>query len=211
MIRVTPPPVPAGMARRVVAPAKRWASEHGIDWNAPPPKPADLPACWTKILPELHQGHGGTCAYLSIYLELAVQAASVDHFIPKSLAPVSKAYDWRNFRLASRAMNTHKRDFTDVLDPFTLVPELFSLNLLSGRIGVNRTVAPARSPLHKAAHDTLKRLKLNASLFRELRLKHLDRYLSIRASGTAEALVLARQELAVAAPFVHAEVLRQGW
>ena len=54
----------------------------------------------------------------------------VDHFYPKSVRP-DMAYEWSNFRLASLKLNCRKREFQDVLDPFTIEPGWFCLSFPS--------------------------------------------------------------------------------
>jgi len=213
MIPVTPIGPPAGFAQKVVKPAKAWATRKGWPWNAPPPtgKANDLPAKWTACLDDLHSGYGGICAYLSVYTHRAEQAGSVDHFVPKSVAPISEAYNWSNFRLASRPMNTNKDDYQDVLDPFTLPAELFTLNLLNGRVRVNKSVASPGSALHQQALDTINRLKLNLGPFRSLRLEFIDEYLRQRQLLDPQALDSARAQLRARSPFIFQEVIRQGW
>ncbi len=172
---------PSGFSVKVVSPAKNWAVSKNWDWNSPPPVGQSnlLRPYWRKALNELHDVHGGICAYLSVYTHRAMQCSSVDHFLPRSKSPIAFSYDWSNFRLASRPMNTNKHEFQDVLDPFTLPLNLFTLNLLSGRLIINPEVAPIGSSLHQQAMATLSRLKLNNGEYRDLRLTYLDQYLSI--------------------------------
>lgn len=214
MIPVIPAGVPAGFARKVVTPAKKWvAKKPGWSWTSPPPPKCsgDLPDYWTECLDDLHTAYGGVCAYLSVYTHRALQSTSVDHFQPKSKAPVSEAYNWANYRLASRSMNTNKREFQDVLDPFAIPAGLFQLNLLNGRMSVNSSVAPRGSSLNQQARATLKRLKLNTAVFCELRLEHIHRYLAHHQATATNAQQHAQTELLLAAPFIGQEVIRQGW
>lgn len=207
---VRPPP---GFTTRVVRPAKAWAARKGWRWSDLPPAghANELPNHWTRCLDDLHDRYGGACAYLCVYTHRSLQASSADHFVPKSRAPVREAYNWANYRLACRAMNTNKHEFQDVLEPFLLPAHLFFLNLLSGRVQVNGQVAAVRTQLRSQAQDTIKRLKLNAGEFRDLRLKFVDEYLRHRQLANPEALDQARQHLRLQSPFIHQEVVRQGW
>lgn len=217
MIPVTPSGPPPGFAAKVVVPAQAWVDRKGWSWTAPAPagQARFLPAHWTKVLNAMHDAHAGVCAYLSVYTHRALDCTSVDHFVPKSKAPIAQAYTWSNFRLASRPMNTNKWQHEDVLDPFTLQPGLFTLNLLSGRVLINAEVALVGSPLHDQARATLKRLKLNAGEYRELRLTYLDDYLkACQPKGRTSArtsIKKARNALLIASPFIYQEVVRQGW
>ncbi|KQP49192.1 hypothetical protein ASF44_00795 [Pseudorhodoferax sp. Leaf274] len=205
---------PAGFATRVVKPAKRWADKNKLVWSAPPPAgwSGRLKDYWRNCLDDLHDGYGATCAYLAVYTHRSLQDTSVDHFEPKSKAPLCKSYDWSNFRLACRPMNTNKDEFQDVLDPFLLPPELFILNLLSGRVQINHRVAPVGTPLHKQAQHTIgrDRLKLNAGPFRDLRLRFIDEYFANRQRPGPRALQEARDLLRLQSPFIWHEVTRQG-
>ena len=204
---------PPDFAMKVVRPAKTWVSKKGWDWTAPPPKGMSrkLPPYWTKALDHLHQFHGGICAYLSVYIHRSLDATSIDHYLPKSQSRVSSAYDWANYRLASRPKKTNKKEHMDVLDPFSLPPGLFTLNLLNGRVGIDVGVAPIDSTLHAQAVTTLQRLKLNDGEYRELRLGYIDDYLQ-QAHGQSPTTVLhARERLLMQSPFIHQEILRQGW
>lgn len=218
MIPVEPIGPPPGFAAKVVRPAKTWITKKGWTWTAPPPdgQSSLLPSYWTTVLDDLHEGYSGICAYLSVYTHRSLDGTSVDHYLPKSKSAVSLAYDWSNYRLASRPMNTNKWDHQDVLDPFTLPLGLFELNLLSGKVRINTAVAPVGSLLHDQAWHTLKeRLKLNHGEYRELRLRILNKYLEARrptGRGSAKrALAKARAALLLESPFVHHEVVRQGW
>lgn len=213
MIPITPVGPPPGFAMNVVRPAKAWVTRKGWTWTAPPPvgKVHELPAHWTKVLNELHDGYGGACAYLSVYTHRSLDSTSVDHFEPKSAAPISRAYDWSNYRLASRPMNTNKGEHLDVLDPFTLPPGLFKLNLVSGRVQISNTLAPFELALQPQAIATLKRLKLNDGEYRDLRLHYIDEYLRNRQLPDPNALAVAQNQLLLQSPFIHHEVLRQGW
>lgn len=213
MIPVTPVGPPPGFTASVVRPAKAWATRNAWVWTEPPPagRASELPAHWTKVLDALHDGYGGACAYLSVYTHRSLDSTSVDHYEPKSNAPIARAYDWSNYRLASRPMNTNKGEHRDVLDPFKLPPGLFRLDLVSGRVRIDDAVAPPGSTLRARAHDTLKRLKLNGGEYRELRLHYLDEYLRNRQLPRPNALQAARDQLLLQSPFIHNEVVRQGW
>jgi len=213
VISITPAGPPPGFATDVVRPARTWATGKGWSWAAPPPvgQSRKLPAHWTKVLDSLHEAHSGVCAYLSVYTHRSLDATSVDHYLPKSKHPIARAYDWSNYRLASRPMNTNKGEHEDVLDPFQLPARLFALNLLSGRVQINTAVAAVGTPLHREAQATLTRLKLNAGEYRELRLGYINEYLSECQQPGADAVLHARAALLLKSPFIYQEVMQQGW
>jgi hypothetical protein len=82
---------------------------------------------------------------------------TVDHYIPKSIAP-NLAYEWTNYRLAAGLYNSRKRDFLDVLDPFQIGYRWFILDIPSLQVKPNPKLNPSESRLVQA---TINRLKLN--------------------------------------------------
>lgn len=122
---------------------------------------------------------------------------SVDHFIAKS-ALAGLAYEWSNYRLACSVMNSRKRDFDDVLDPFELESDWFRLDLTCGRIFPNPELEPAQTAL---VTQTISRLGLDDPLCRELRMRWFDEYLTEP---------LPESYLRRKSPFVWAEAQRQG-
>ncbi len=213
MIAVTPVGPPPAFAVKVVKPAKAWTTRKGWAWSAPPPsgKAHELPGHWTKVLDDLHDAYGGACAYLSVYTHRALDSTSVDHFEPKSKAPIGRSYDWSNYRLASRPMNTNKGEHLDVLDPFALPPGLFKLCLVSGRVHIGDGAAPQGSALRTQAQATLARLRLNDGEYRDLRIRIIDKFLQDRQLAGMGAMQRALDQLRMQSPFIHSEVLRQGW
>jgi uncharacterized protein (TIGR02646 family) len=198
MISVVPQPEPADFDAKVRQPGKAWLADKGIAMAASLPKETDPHPYWRKCLDELHRRYGGICAYLAVHIERATGAASVDHFVAKS-ALAGETYEWRNYRLACLAMNARKRAFDDVLDPFALPPDVFHLELVTGRIYVNPGLT--KNQLVIDAQVTIKRLDLDSGINREIRARHFDEYLrQLRPAG-----LLARYS-----PFVWAELRRQG-
>jgi uncharacterized protein (TIGR02646 family) len=196
MIPVAPQPEPAGFDQMVRQPGRRWMQGKGIDTTLPLPKGTKLDPCWRKCLPELYRAYGGICAYVSIHIPRTTGAKSVDHFVAKSSEP-AQAYEWSNFRLASSKMNGQKNVFEDVLDPFTLNPETFHLNLFDGAIRVNSKLS---GDAKTAAQATIDRLGLDDEDCREDRRDYFDDY-----RRNNDETVLKRK-----APFVWYEAQRQG-
>lgn len=121
----------------------------------------------------------------------------MDHFIAKS-ALAGLAYEWSNYRLACSTMNSRKRDFEDVLDPFEVSPDWFHLELTTGRIFPNPDLEDAS---HARVEQTIKRLGLDDPLCREMRVRWFDEYLREP---------LPSDYLRKKSPFVWAEAHRQG-
>jgi uncharacterized protein (TIGR02646 family) len=170
--------------------------------NAAIPKGKKPPPYWRKCIKQLHRNYGGVCAYLSVYLELPPGSVTVDHYVAKSKL-AGKAYKWSNYRLASATMNSRKRDYDTVLDPFGLKNETFHLDLVSGRMYPNPSLAPAAQAKAKA---TIDRLKLDKPC-REMRARRFDDYLKLIAGGPNSAAV---QQLKKYSPFIWYEANRQG-
>ncbi|MBQ6471841.1 MAG: hypothetical protein IJJ33_07650 [Victivallales bacterium] len=190
MIPIQLQPEPLDFKDMVSEPGQRYLSEH------PDTRPSRLPPYWTRILKELWEAYGGICAYLSIYFEYATGAASVDHFVPKSVDK-SLAYEWSNYRLsclgANRRKHTHK-----ILDPVGLRPDSFRLNLCTGRIYPNPTMDVEYK---KECQDTINALGLDSPICRNMRKKRFDQYCSNEIS-----LAHIQEE----SPFIYAEIIRQG-
>ena len=89
---------------------------------------------------------------------MAPQDSSVDHFVPKSVAP-TQAYEWGNFRLCRRRLNERKDIHRDVLDPFTLAPGWFELDFRTFLLVPNSTLPHVD---RAQVVETIDRLQLNA-------------------------------------------------
>ena len=112
---------------------------------------------WRRAIPGLFKAYGGFCAFTAFPIHPVTGWRTVEHFRPKSLHP-NLAYEWSNLRLVCGLMNGRKGDHEDVLDPFTLPPNTFDINFVSGEIVVHNNCAAAIRP---QAVATIKRLKLN--------------------------------------------------
>lgn len=149
---------------------------------------------WRRALPDLQVAYDHTCAYLGIRVQLSTAFLTVDHFVPKSVAPFL-AYEWSNFRLAAQTVNTFKADREVLVDPFSVAPGEFALDLLSGEVHVGVT------PRSVSVAATIDVLHLNDARFVDDRRHYIDAYLA----GHIDRAHLARWF-----PFGHAELARQG-
>lgn len=160
-------------------------------------RPDALPPYWRACLGDLHAAYRGICAYVCIYLEPVVAGRSVDHFIAKS-ADKTLAYEWSNYRLACAKMNSRKRDFTDVLDPFEVDERWFVLEfeflqiLPSPQLDANQRVQ---------VEETIARLKLDDAECRRARSAYYEAYIEREISFA----YLERR-----CPFVAVEMKYQG-
>ncbi|OUO49681.1 hypothetical protein B5F76_13440 [Desulfovibrio sp. An276] len=196
MIPVTPQPEPEDFDTKVRQKGLRWLAEHDIDITDPLPSRTKLPPYWRACLDELHSRYGGVCAYLAVFFERTT-GGTVEHFCPKSLRP-DFAYEWCNYRLACSAINSRKKSFTDVLDPFEVKDGWFCLELVSGHIFPNPQL-PAS--LQQKIQATIDRLKLDSSANNEMRAKHYQFY----CKGEVTKAFLKKYS-----PFVWKEAARQG-
>lgn len=123
--------------------------------------------------------------------------ASVDHFIAKS-AYAGLGYEWSNYRLACSTLNSRKRAYDDVLDPFYLLPGLFRLQLSTGRICPNPEL---EAQAMRVVEETIERLGLDDPQCRNLRAAWYQEYLEYG---------LHADYLRKKSPFVWHEANRQG-
>jgi hypothetical protein len=151
MIPVQEQPEPTDFAQKVRKPGVAFLQQiiRPTNW--------DNREYWQNALPALYQAYAGICAYSAHWIQYDEGAATVDHFIPKSVAP-QLAYEWRNYRLASRTMNIRKGNHQDVLDPFKLEPNWFIIDFPSLLIKPNPTLALSQ---REQVIATIKRLRLN--------------------------------------------------
>lgn len=196
MIPVAPQPEPDDFDASVRRPGLHWLRSKGVPRRGKPPAGVELKPYWRDCLPQLHDAYGGVCAYACVYIERITGAGTVDHFVAKS-ADAGQAYEWRNYRLACLKMNARKGDFDDVLDPFTLAPGTFVLDLVTGRI----SPSPRRRAVAcRAARQTIDRLRLDDAECRQWRLDWFDSY----RNG-----VISEEHLRRHSPFVWYEARRQ--
>ena len=109
---------------------------------------------WRDAVGDLHRLYNGICAYTCIYL---MPPGSVDHFRPKSKYP-HLAYEWANYRLASVIINNRKGESENILDPFIIQPNWFTMDFPSCLI---KTSSIIPSNYAERATDTIDILKLN--------------------------------------------------
>jgi hypothetical protein len=156
---------------------------------------AKLPTYWTAALDDLMSGYGEVCAYACFRIHPVTGARSADHFAAKS-KNWRMVYEWSNYRLCCTRMNARKNDFGHVLDPFTIQPGWFQLELLGFQVIPNPALSAGQ---RRAIQETIDRLGLNT--FARDRAKDADRYWRRDVS-----LVVLREE----SPFVAEELHRQG-
>lgn len=125
--------------------------------NNSPPNSWKGKEFWRKALPELCNAYSRICAYSAQWVPPVVGASTVDHFVPKKHAP-QLAYEWSNFRLACSLLNSRKRDFQDVLDPFKIGNSWFILDFPSLQVKPGSVITLTES---NQVVSTINRLNLN--------------------------------------------------
>ena len=189
MIHVTPIDEPPDFDERVRQP--------GLQALARGDNP--LPDYWRRCLDDLYQLYEGICAYACVYIPKVTGGRSVEHFAPKSKHR-NDAYEWQNYRLVCSVMNSRKREFEDVLDPFEVEDGWFRLQLTTMKVLPNTTLP---QDIKNAIADTIRRLKLNQSDCIEARSNYYVEYIS--GEDPLPFRLLKRWS-----PFVAMEVERQG-
>ncbi|MDP2504948.1 hypothetical protein [Oceanobacter sp. 3_MG-2023] len=197
MLHVPPQPEPADFDVNVRQKGLAYLDKQGFALDQPLPPKAKIEAYWTSCLDDLFDQYSSTCAYLAVHIERITATGSVDHFAPKSQLP-AQAYEWSNYRLVCSRMNSRKREFQDVLDPFLIENGYFQLELVSGRIFPNPDLGAAT---RKRVIDTIARLGLDDAGCRSLRAEHFGYYLSEDITASF---------LKKMSPFVWYEANRQG-
>jgi hypothetical protein len=197
MIHVNAQPEPADFDSQVRKKGLAHLQCKGIALSKPLPSNVEIAPYWRNCLDDLHRAYDGVCAYLAIYIERATGGSSTDHYIAKSNR-ADKAYEWNNYRLACSIMNSRKRDYDDVLDPFTVATGWFHLELVSGRIFPNQGLSVAQ---RLAVQTSIDRLELDDACNRETRARHYQWYVQRE---------IDRNHLHRTSPFVYAEADRQG-
>jgi len=197
VIPVVMKPEPPGFDAKVRQKGLLWLKSKKIPLHQKLPPRTEIKPYWRACLPDLHRSYEGICAYLSIFMEPALGAASTDHFVAKSQA-AGQAYEWSNYRLACMQMNTRKRVYDSVLDPIGLAQFTFRIVFLTGEIYPNPALVGAD---FKAAQDTIEVLGLDDPVCRAMRATHYLYY----SSGDISARLLKKQS-----PFVYLEIERQG-
>lgn len=154
---------------------------------------------WRNCLHELMNLYKGICAYACIYIPPVVGGRSVEHFAPKSKHR-DLAYEWTNYRLVCGVMNSRKKEFEDVIDPFEQIDGWFQIQLTSMKVFPAEHLTETQKT---RVQDTIARLKLNEKDCRDARAIYYDEYL-------AQENPLPFRLLKKWSPFVAREVERQG-
>ncbi|WP_339133900.1 MAG: hypothetical protein WGN25_13980 [Candidatus Electrothrix sp. GW3-4] len=197
MIPVTEQPEPADFDAKVRRKGLAFLQKKGIAPDQPVPEGITLKPCWRDCLDDLHVSYKGCCAYLAVYIERVTGGVSADHFTVKVGTSARLAHEWSNYRLACSIMNSRKGRYDDVLDPFHIKDNWFSLELVSGRIYPNPSLPFS---ITRQIQETIDRLRLDDAGNRAMRSRHYQEYIE----GFCTTDFLKRRS-----PFVYTEACRQ--
>lgn len=197
MIHVAAQPEPASFDAEVRQKGLAWLRKKKIALDQPLPPKTTIEPYWRHCLDDMHASYNGCCAYLAVFFERVTSGGSVDHFIAKSQR-ADLAYEWSNYRLVCSRMNSRKRDYADVIDPFEVETGWFHLEPVSGRIFPNPHLPDEQQ---QAIRATIERLGLDDAGNREMRARHYQDY----REGFYTAAFLKKRS-----PFVWMEANRQG-
>ncbi len=170
MIPIQKQPEPDDFGINVSEPGKAWLKKQSFYDALSPEKRTEVPVgtkfppFWTKCLEQLHDRYMGICAYLAIRVYRGSGAESVDHFLPKKYYP-GLAYSWENYRFSCLGKNRSKSAYEHILDPFTMEPDTFRIDLMTGEI------YPSPSAPQELAIRTRDVLKLNDGCHCTMRLE----------------------------------------
>lgn len=197
MIRVQPVSEPPTFDAAVRQKGLAWLEKNGHPTRGLVPPGVVLRPYWRACIPELRASYDSVCAYVSLWVPAITGGATVEHFVPKSRA-IEDAYEWVNYRFACAKINSRKRDFTDVLDPFAVENGWFTLEFLGMSVGP----ASGLSEVDRArVVHTIDRLGLDDAECRAARSEYWSEYVG----GHIDKSFLERR-----CPFVHREAKRQG-
>ena len=125
---------------------------------------------WQRVLPQMITIYSARCAYSAMPV---LGDASIDHFMPKVEYPTS-AYSWANYRLCSSKLNGKKGNDLTVLDPFTIQPGWFELDLASLFVRGSPQAPPIVRP---RIQRTIEKLDLNSTALVTVRFNIYSAYL----------------------------------
>lgn len=198
MIKVSPKPEASDFDAKVRQQGLAFLLSNGIREGVEVPENFKWDPFWRNCIEDLYDGYEGICAYLGWHFEFLDGTASVDHYLPKKKFP-QQAYNWANFRLATRQRNSLKGDHEDVLDPFEIENGWFQVDFLTGKVSPSPDL---EKEISEQIDATIKRLKLNES---RLKLRRAELLIEISQS------MISPENAQRYYPFLFIELKRQGF
>ncbi|GAB3883355.1 hypothetical protein [Spirosoma agri] len=131
---------------------------------------------WRDVLPELRTAYEWICAYCATKIPRTNGEPTVDHFEPRASSPL-KAYEWNNFRLASKKFNSRKH-VKAIVDPFNVKPNWFIIDFDTFLIKPNDEPNFLTKVEFELIKYTIKELKLNTDQdLVEERIEYITSYI----------------------------------
>lgn len=193
VLKVKPQPEPDTFNELVRVPGKRFLKST----RNPTRNQWSTHAYWTKALTDMRESYGAICAYSCHWIP-ATGGRSIDHFNSKSTHP-GDAYEWSNYRLTFSVLNGCKGTDPNVLDPFLVQSEWFTIKFPSLLVS---PAAGLKAPLTARITWTINKLHLNDE---DKCLK--DRFAYVRDYCLRNITLTFLRERA---PFLAKELERQG-
>lgn len=164
MIPIQPKPEPSNFTANVRSPGNQFL------FRVPNPNTDQWGKndYWRRCIFDLYREYQEICAYTGIWIPIS--AATIDHFVPKSIDP-RQAYEWGNYRLSSGRANNKKGTNSGILDPFSIQYDWFLLEFPSLLVKPNHSASQL-----DAITYTIKTLKLNEEYFIKDRQHWLNEY-----------------------------------
>ncbi|NJK32064.1 MAG: hypothetical protein HC927_06395 [Deltaproteobacteria bacterium] len=156
----------------------------GLAWIAGQRQPINkFQPYWTWCEPYLHDAFRGRCGWAAMW----ITSGWVEHFVSQTecvrRAQPELAYDWYNYRYVMPELNSSKKRWRPVLDPFDVKPGWFRIHLPTFHLVMTDAIPPEYRPL---ATETLVGLGLDKSVkLLRIRRKWMARYLEGKIQITA--------------------------
>lgn len=170
MIRVVEQPEPPSFEATVRTPGNRFLANNPARSGRQIARAgADY---WRLCLPELQAAYRDICAYSAVWIP--ANCASVDHFRPKHPFH-ALTYEWSNFRLSDRKINSRKADHVGIQDPFDVQPGWFVLDFVASLCYV-KCNAGLGAEVTQRVSNTILLLQLNDDELVNQRIEVLRQY-----------------------------------
>lgn len=175
MIRLHLQAEPADFQTTVRDPGNAFLVKNGLGANDIVPEnfPWESGSYWRRSYQQLYDAYDGICAYLG--KRFYRTDMGTDHFLPKKQHP-SLAYEWSNYRLCYRALNSSKGWRKPWCDPATVEDDWFEINLWTGEIVLSDVTRNLPDETKKLLRNTLE--KLNEQEYRLMRLEFIDEWVA---------------------------------
>jgi len=203
MIQLKRFPEPAYFDSKVRQKGLAYFRHNGVDLNIAVPSNIEIKNYWSACKNDLYSLYEEYCAYTCLHIHKLTGSSAVEHILPKRLFP-RYAYEWENYCLACSQINSKKGEQTNIINPFKVDDDLFSLILETGFM----FATPSHS-LFQIADHTITNLDLNNQKWCDARRDCLAGFVENRQHGLD--LPTAEKQLKEESIFVWREAKNQGY